>query len=431
LAVVALPARAQLLKMGPIDLGLTLNSSFNYTTNYDGLPDGEDPANGEEREDAYLVYGFTLQGETKVWPDIDLRLSVSLNKELHFIRDEAVEDSFPFLGSSSFNLTRPLGRYTFTVGLSHNATAEYDKEEVFRPSGRRRSRDITQTSTANLGATWTYTKLRLNTNYTYTRERHSSDFEDGDNDSQNFNAVGTYEIHPRLKARTNYQRTRQDQINVENDPASGIWEETIFLGFDIDILKRPSLRYSVGGEREDEGPEEGEWEPVHTVSFNDTRQLFPTLSLSLNANYNFEREQESDDITFTYGATLTHQMPFRFQQSLSATREPVSTFGSTQETDSSTLTYTLTHPSFFIQRLQMNYSATYSEDSPTGPTPAPDETSLTHAFSLSRPFQISRKWTSSLAYTFNLEDREVGAAPPIDETITEHRGVLTLTYTVF
>ena len=431
LAAACAPARAQLLKMGPIDLGLNLNSSLIYTDNANGLADGEDPPDGEARDDAYMTYGFTLSGRTKVYPNIDLNLSASLNKEIHFIQDEDVADSFPFLGSSSFNLARSRGRYNFNLGLLYNADSEYDKEVVFRPSGRRKARDITQTMSANLGLGWAFSRLRYNATYSYVRERHSEDFADGDNNSQTLGFTGQYDITDRVHARATVNRNKQDQLNVENDPASGIWEQTIFLGFDFDIMKKPSLRYTVGGEREDELGVTGDWEPQHTVTFNDNRQLAPTLNSSVNASYTFERQEETDDIAFTYGASLNHQLPYRFQQGLSATREPVGTFGTTQTTDSTSLTYNLNHPSFFIRLLNMAFSVAYSHDVPKGPVPGPVEDTMSYTFSLSRSFQLSRKWSSSLSYIYNLEDREIQAEPVQNESVAEQRVSLTFTYTVF
>jgi hypothetical protein len=431
LAGAAGSARAQLLKMGPIDLSLTTNVSLDYTTNANGLPNGEPLAPGEEKEDFYLTYGFNLSGRTRVYPDIDLNLSTSLNREKHFIQEEEAADDIPIIGSANFDLNRRRGHYTFSLNLGHNADSDYNREEVFRPTGTRKGRDITQTSQAGLGVGWTYSKISLNTRYNYTMERHSDLFTEGDRNTQEASVSANYKVLSRVSLRATLDKTKEEILNVENDPSSGIWQDTMFVGADIDLLSRPNLRYTVGMEKEDDLGEEGEWEPLHTVSLSDTRQIAPTLTAGYNASYNFEKQEESDDVSFTYGANLNHRAPFRFTQGLSATREPVSTFGSTSETDNTTISYNLSHPSFFLPRLSMTASVSYTLDKPTGPAAGGDTEEMSYDFGLNRSFSLSRKWTGSLGYVFSRSDRSVDLPGEESELVDEHRFTLTTAFTLF
>ncbi|MFO1490882.1 MAG: hypothetical protein U1F77_10515 [Kiritimatiellia bacterium] len=80
-----------------------------------------------------------------------------------------------------------------------------------------------------------------------------------------------------------------------------------------------------------------------------------------------------------YTFMATHQMPHGFHQSLSFTREPVSTFGSTTDSDQTTYNYTLGKSQLFLINLAAALTAQREITKPktsageTGPTETLDE----------------------------------------------------------
>jgi hypothetical protein len=431
LAGAAGTARAQLLKMGPIDLSMSSNASLEYGSNVNGVANGKSPSPGVEKDDLFLTYGFSLSGRTRLYPDIDLTLSTSLTREKHFIQDEEASDDIPLLGNANFGLSRQRGHYDFSLSLSHSADSEYNRQEVFRPTGTRKGRDITQNSRASVGAGWSIGAISIKSNYNYGMERHSDLFAEGDRNTQTILVSSGYRIHPRVSLNASHSRTNEEILNTEDDPASGVWQSTTSVDMSVQILSRPRLSYSVGMEQEDDLGEKGEWEPRHSVTMADNRALGTTVTAGYNASYNFERQEETDDVTFTYGANLNHRAPFRFTQGLTATREPVSTFGSTSKTDSTTLTYSLSHPSFFLPNLSMSTAVSYSLDKPAGDVAGGETEEMTYTFGLSRSYTLSRKWSASTSYFFTRSDRTLETPGQESEVVDEHRFTLSTSYLLF
>lgn len=431
LAGAAGTARAQLLKMGPIDLSLTSNASLVYESNANGLANGEAPAAGVEKDDLYMTYGFSLSGRTRVYPDIDLNLNTSISREKHFIQEEVPSEDIPLLGNASFGLSRQRGHYNFSLSLTHSADSDYNREEVFRPTGTRKGRDITQSSRAALSAGWSITDLSINSNYSYSMERHSALFAEGDRNSQSIFLGSTYRVLPRVTLNASHTRTNEEILNIEDDPASGVWQSTTTFDMSVQILSRPRLSYSFGMEQEDDLGEKGDWEPRHSVTMSDNRTFGTTVTAGYNASYVFERQEESDDVSFTYGANLNHRAPFRFTQGITASREPVSTFGSTSKTDSTTLSYNLSHPSFFFPGLSMVSSVSYSLDKPAGDVAGGETEEMSYTFGLSRSYTLSRKWSATTSYFFTRSDRTLDTPGQESDVVDEHRFTLSTSYLLF
>jgi hypothetical protein len=221
-------------------------------------------------------------------------------------------------------------------------------------------------------------------------------------------------------------RNELTKTTLINNPeeSDNEWLETETISFDgsLELIKRPRVTYSLGVEKEDTQDEEGEWEPRHAFSISDDADITPKLHLSAHAQYDIEQDKEEDDISFTYGVTLDHEISSTASQSLLFEREPVDTFASSTETDSTTYRYEFTKNDLFIYNLTFNFSATFEINEPLGGE-SPTEETWTYDASLRHTTLISRNIERSLAYEYSLENSNL-----FEEDIEEHRVTLTYRY---
>ena len=354
------------LTIGPLKLQKSVFADMTATTNVDGISKEKARDSGVDREDVYLTYGFRFGISGRIYPDIDLNFSTNLSKERHFIRTDLNDDGeIPFLGDANFDFNRSRGHLRYGISLQHNASTEQEKQKVFVPAARREQsvREVEQVTTFSTLLGWTYERLTLNSSYSNSRTRFNEEFADGDDNEQNVALSANYQLNRMFSVSASHTLENTQQVGQPGSPETG-WEKTSTVQLNANLLQRPSLTYSIGAEREEDGERKGEWDPTHTINISDFRNIGSNVKFNANATYSLEEQPEAEDISFVYNLSLTHTMPYGISQSLNLVREPVETFGSTTDSDQTTYAYNLNKNQLFILNLSAGLSITREETKP-------------------------------------------------------------------
>jgi hypothetical protein len=413
-------AHAQFLRLGPLDFAASTTIELVYTTNVEGERESEAKA---EREDAFIVVSLDLISTAQVAPSTDVKLDTGMAIERHLNRTDLDNSSRPF-GRARIDTVTELSRYTLSLSAGFERTSESTEKTAFPGSSSltRRERD-TYYYSAQLD--WALDPFGWSMSTDFSADRYVDEedqFADQDDTGYFFEAF--WDITRRLALVYSYDRSLTELINDPEDEAE--WELTQRIQLKWNIWERPNFTYGFGYEKEDTGedPEdEGDWEMLHTFTIDDEYQLSPTLNLKLFASYEIEEVAEDDDVSFTYGASLSHEISRSARQSLSAVREPVNTFGSSSETDSTTFSYGFDKTDLFIYNLAFDFTASYAIDDPLAPG-QPTEKKTTIGTGLAHAVPLSRQLTRSLSYRYTWEDSNLE-----EEILDEHRVTLSFEYT--
>ncbi|MBP7828500.1 MAG: hypothetical protein KA248_01140 [Kiritimatiellae bacterium] len=393
-----------------------------YTTNVEG----ERPSESDNRrEDYYIVPALSLSGEAPFGRGTVLTLDTSFGMEKHLIRTDLDSDTAPF-GRFRLDSQTALARYT--VNLYGAFEREYAEEEGVYVPGDRKTRDITDTTEYGGDVAWTWRGLTLGANYDFTAERHLDPaFEDGDRDETKLGFDASLALREDLSVNYDYERTLTELVNDPEDEAEWEVDESITLDWRLPLWERPEVTYSVGFEREGvvEDPEEesGEWSLIHTLTMDGSWDLSSSLAFSIRASYEYDHDPEEEDISFTYGADVQHEISASAKQSLSVTREPVKTFGSKNDTDSTTVDYLYSKEDLFIYGLGFSAGVNWSRDEPLEEGSVVERT-WTYRVSLRHSQALSRRLDRDLSYEYSMEDSNLE-----DELLVEHRVTLAFSYT--
>ena len=409
------------LTIGPLKLQKSVFADMTATTNVDGISKEKARDSGVDREDVYLTYGFRFGISGRIYPDIDLNFSTNLSKERHFIRTDLNDDGeIPFLGDANFDFNRSRGHLRYGISLQHNASTEQEKQKVFVPAARREQsvREVEQVTTFSTLLGWTYERLTLNSSYSNSRTRFNEEFADGDDNEQNVALSASYQLNRMFSVSASHTLENTQQVGQPGSPETG-WEKTSTVQLNANLLQRPSLTYSIGAEREEDGERKGEWDPTHTINISDFRNIGSNVKFNANATYSLEEQPEAEDISFVYNLSLTHTMPYGISQSLNLVREPVETFGSTTDSDQTTYAYNLNKNQLFILNLSAGISFTREETTPkfSDGSMGPEEVSDDFTFNLS--------WTGSKRparwLTLRRDYRYIYTDSSDEGTFDEHR----------
>jgi hypothetical protein len=413
-------APAEFLRLGIFNLSAETGLDLVYTTNVEGQRASDAT---EEMKDYYLVPSLSLAGEAPFGRSTQLALDTSLGMEKHFVRTDLDSESAPF-GRLRLDSRTELGRYS--LGLNGGVERELAENESRYVPGRRKTRDPTDTWEYGADLTWEWRSLQLGGDYEFTGERHlNADFLDGDQDEITITFDAALQLREDLSTKYSYERSRTEFINDPGDLPTWDTTESVTLDWKLPLWERPAITYSLGVERETKDGESGDWELTHTLSMVGDWEVFPeagALTLSLNASYQYEKDPEENDITFTYGAILEHELSRTARQQLSVKREPVETFGSKNDTDSTTVDYTFTKQDLFIYDLQLQLGVSWSRDVPMEEGSEVEET-VEYTAGLMHSRSLSSRLVRDLSYEYSLEDSNLE-----DELLEEHRVTLTLTY---
>ncbi len=412
------PAVAQFLRVGPFDFTAVSTLEAVYTTNVERERESDAT---EEREDYYLILALDLVSAADVSPSTTLRLDTGVAVEKHFVRDDLDNSEAPF-GRVRLESETEL-RYLTVYGAAGWEKTSQSATDVALPAGQSsKTRNPQQRTDYKVGAGWKGGPFSAGAEYMFERRRYEKEeFKSTDEDLTTVSWDAGWKVRENLTLIYDYERKRTERVNIPDDDPE--WKETerITLDWGVRIIKRPELTYSLGVEKEDTDEKEGEWEPIHDFALRDDIEFNSRLRLAWNALYSYEDNPEDDDIRFTYGARIDHDISWSLSQQFSATREPRETLGSTAETDTTRFDYSLNKSDLFIFNLSARFGAGYEiSKPPDGET----ENILTYDFNLKHEAALSRRLMRTLAYDYSYEESNLN-----DEILDEHRVSWSYEYT--
>lgn len=337
--------------------------------------------------------GLDLTGQAQVQPRTELTFETGIAIEKHINREDLDNSESPF-GSFRVASQTELGRATVINAEAHyEKTSESEDDSYDLPtrtkstpdggsetvSVNRKKRKLQDNFGYSADGLWDWKRLSLNGSYSVESERYEEEedqIDDQDESTLTFGAI--LELTSILNLTYDYEIVKTETINIEDDWEG--WEETQTIGLDLTVFESDpaTFTYTLALEKEDQQDEEGSWEPVHSFSLSGAILERPRFSLTYSMNYDYEEDPEEDDIGFTYDITAAHDITETIGHSLSLSREPYDTLGSTEDTDNTTYSYDLTFNEFVLQNLVLSFTASYEIDEPMGPDAGDAETEKNH-----------------------------------------------------
>jgi hypothetical protein len=419
-AIVPCISNAQVLRIGGFDFNAKAHSELVYSTNVEQERSTETSA---KREDYYVSLGIDLNSVRSIGRSTTLDLSTGISVEKHFVRDDLDNSQNPF---GHFKLSSS----TEARNLLLKGFASYDRlsessNDRFSSDGLGKARDPRTEIGYGAGAAYTARRLTARADYDYRTEKHDKEqFSERDLDEINFLGQIEYQVHSRFSPNYSYEYT---DSKYPSKPSSDRTEvnHRFALPFEL-MMNDPHLLYTFTWQKEDRGDGvQPKWLPRHTISISDEFRLSPSLDLSIYAMYDNYPQPAKDEIQFTYGAMLRHQISRTADHSISATRQPVETFGTTQKSDQTTYSYGFNKSDLFIYNLNMSLTATREHTIPVledGSDGNPQDTT-TYDILLTHTEPVTRRLTRTIQYLYSLEDDSTQ-----EEKLTEHRVTLRYQY---
>lgn len=411
-------ASAQVLRVGGFDFNAKAHLEGVYTTNVERERSSQ---TSESLEDYYLLTGIALNSvrETGLGSRVDLDTGVTVEK--HFIRDDLDNSSSPF-GRFNVRLEQDVGR------LRLFGTARYEKlsdsnGDRFSPDGLGRARDPRTEIQYGGGASFEKGRLSAAGSYSFKQERHDEDqFLNRDLDETVYQVQSFYKVGERFQPGYRFDTT--DSV-YPNEPNSDRKEVNHRFLFPFRLLEKPGLEYTFIWQKEDQGDGRAvAWEPRHTVSLIDRRELSSTVTLDYSVLYDNEKSPESDEIQLTYRAGLTHKLSRTAEHTLAAERQPADTFGTTLKSDITRYRYSFRKTDLFVYNLNLDAYAELEEAVPVGDDELETQEIVRYAVTLKHLRPLSRKLVRGLEYTYYAEDNNT-----ITELMDEHRFTVSYEYT--
>lgn len=404
--------QGQVLRLGPFDLFAVGKLDAVYTTNVERERKSEAK---DEMEDYYVIAALELNSEAYISYSTTLSLESGVAWEKHFVREDLDNSSAPF-GRLSIESRTELRSLTFGAFFRWEKTSE-SAENLYIPGGRSSKTRNPQTLLSyGAAGSWEGGPFRLFGDYETSRRRYEKErFKDGDEDTTTIKWGTSWRILENLGARYENEYRKMEQVNKEDSDAE--WEQTerIMVDWRLRLVQRPEITYSFGLEKEDTDQEEGEWEFRHDFTARDQIEFNPRLRFAAFANYSIENNKEDDDISFTYGASLDHEISYSARQNFSVSREPRATFGSTKDTDTTSLRYNFTKLDLFIADLSLNLGIGYEINRPVE---APEERLWTYSVKLSHERALSRRLLRKISYDYSRETSNIEEEPLVEHRVT-------------
>lgn len=391
-----LPASAQ-LRLGMWDVQLVGSVEFAYDSNVDDVYP-EEEKEGYQPGDFYWMPGISISSSaTGLRPSTSLSLNGEISYEDYFERSD--------LDTELYNLQLDFQTLAPRANLGGYAKAQYDvegNEDEYRPGGS--SRDPYSTYEGNLFLNLNWNKLRFESSVTYTRERHDYDeYQLDDQDETDVLAALYLDIFTWGSIYYSYE---WDQTIYALDDREEL-EKTAEFGLDGSIplswLRHPQITFQLGikSEEKNEDEEGASWEPNITITATDDLQM--TKNLRLAGTLTWENDEYEDEVGTTFDISLEHQITTYLSQSISASLEPLSTFGSNADTETYTYTYFIGMKDLLIPHLVMSFTAEYKEETPLDSDDelTEDTTTLTYLVAHARP--LTRRLDRTLSYEYSWE----------------------------
>ena len=396
------PAFAQILRLGSFDLSVNASGDVTYDSNVDDVyPEEEDP--NLPAGDFYWMPGLSIHSKTAgMSPHTSFDLGADFAYRDYLERNDLDTEIYNF--RAGFQSFYPRLKLNGLVGTEFSTESEQDE---YRPGGA--VRDPMRTDTVNLSANLNIRKFRAETRWDLTRERHANEVDqEGDND-ETILFWGVYlDLFSWGSLFYSWENTETTLILADETTDETVETFGLEGAIPLDILRHPKITYSFGFSYQDEttttedSENEKTWEPTHTITVSDEFQLSKTVQLSASATW--ENTAVDDEISFIYEAQLEQQLGASAQHSLTFSREPQSTFGSTAETDTTTYGYLYSINDLFFHHLSMNFGATYEESTTLGGVDSETEKTTTVDFGLNHTQQLSRRFSRVISYVYTWEN---------------------------
>lgn len=411
-------AHAQFIRIGPFDFEARAGLAGIYTTNVDGVrPDATD----KEMKDYYAVASFDLTSSTTMFRNSKVDLSTGVTVEKHAKRSDLDTLSEPF-GVGRIDTEFEFGRYTLRLNLAHDVTTE-TREDTYEPSSVKKKRDIQHITDYGAELGWQRNDLKVLTSVNGSKTRHDdAAYQIDDQDTMDYVFSADWQFSERLGLSYAYKRNKTEMIN-QPESYSG-WDERNNVGLTFEILERPHFTYTLGAEQSSVQGETIDWEPTHTFTLDDHIDFSQRTRLRGNVSYKYAQKYAADEIALTCDVVLENDLSHTAHQSLTLSKQPAGTFGSTEKTDVTSVGYDFQKKDLFIYNLNFTFAASYKHNRPIGEGSGEIENVTIVTPQLSYDRAVSRKINRSLAYQYHWEHSNLQS-----ENLTEHRVTLKYTYT--
>lgn len=409
-------SRGQVLRIGGFDFNAGSRLQAVYSSNVEHV---RPSSTTESLEDYYLVAGVDLEGDNQVSPTTGLSLSTGTSIERHFVRDDLDNSQNPF-GYFDISSSTEFGRLILSGFGSYRRTST-SQTDAFSPRGLGRARDPRDEIRYGGGATYRARRLFTSMDYMRRTEEHDEEQFSSQNQQEDTTQFKLgYEVADRFQPYFSFQ---QIASAYPDNPSNDRTQQYKRFVLPFLVLREPSLSYTFTWQEEDldDGTGVG-WKPRHTIDVSDRLELSPSLGFEYFAQYDNYPQPAQDQIQFTYGALLKHQISRTASHSAALTRQPVQTLGSTLESDRTLYSYVFTKRDLFIYDLNFLAGASYEHTIPEGDSGQPAQDTIRYEASLRHALRLSRQLSRSMGYEYSYEDLNTDP-----EVIEEHR--LTLSYT--
>lgn len=412
-------ASAQVLRLGPMDIDMTLGLKGVYTTNVEQ----ERPSEAtESREDYYFVTALDLRGSTRISPSTKINLETGVSYEKHFKRPDLDNSKEPF-GKFRLDAETEYRHSTFRgdVDLSRNSES---KEGLYRPGGGKK-RVVYNEYNYGVGWAWAFKNFRAGASYSFDRTRYDEEEfkEDGDKDETTVDFESSWKFTRRLALEYSYERKLTEYAYEQGQGADEEdWEVKSLIDLRYDVFEKPSLSVYVGYTKDSEESNTTEWYPTVGVDFKAVLLDTDRWNFNVSAEWKYVNDIPNDS-KLTFSADLKNQLSRTAEQSLSAKQEPVDTFGSNKDTDTTSIAYVFKKTDLFIYNLTLTAGVKWEEDRPTDGDGEKERT-WTYDASLNHTRAITRKLRREMRYVYKCEDSNLET-----ELLDEHRVELEFIYT--
>jgi hypothetical protein len=412
------PASAQFLRLGPFDFLAASRLDAVYTTNVERERESEAQA---EMEDYYIVAALALESEADISYSTRLTLDTGVAIEKHFVREDLDNSTAPF-GRLRLASKTELRALTLQASYSWERASESQQDVVILGGRSRKTRNPHTRIDYGASIDWVGGPFSADASYEFSQKRHEKErFKDLDEDRTTYKWGLGWRILDNLGVKYDNERRLTERVSIPDDDPEWETTERITVNWRLQFLRKPEVTYSFGLEKEDTQDQEGEWEMIHDLLIRDDIEFNSRLRLSLQAAYSYEDNPEDDDISFTYGAFLTHDISQTARQMLSAMREPRETLGSTTDTDTTSFSYNFMKTDLFIRNLNFNFGASYEINRPVE---GPEERITSYDVRLFHEAAYSRRLVRTASYDYSFERSNL-----IDEDLVEHRVTWSYEYT--
>jgi hypothetical protein len=410
-------AGAQVLRIGGFDFNANARLEGVYSSNVENVQPGTTKAS---MSDYFIVLGLDLQSTRTIGQGTTIDLSTGIAEEKHFKRSDLDNQSNPF-GHFGLSSRTEVGHLNVNGVVSYERTST-SANDVFSTNGVAKTRDLRNTFNYGAGADYHGDRIVMSVLYNHAKEQHDlPQFQSTDQDSDRYTASVGYRVNDRFTPTYSYDLTKTE---FPNNPANGTTQSNSRFIFPFILMYKPQLTYAFSWQREDIGTGvPPKWKPRHTISLSDSLQLSRSLELSYQAQYDNYPQPAQDLITFTYGASLSHQISRSASQQASITRQPVKTLGSTQQSDQTSYSYIFSKSDLFIYNLGLLASASKQHTIPEGNSAAEPVDSITYDATLNYRQPLSRNLTRSLEYSYSYQDTST-----TPDAVVEHRVTLSYQY---